>query len=666
MLQPRSTKSWYGGAWPRVPKAGPVTQVAKESISAASGVASEIVASARTRTPQGPSIPLKSPSLYLSRSLGSSSRSLPLTATTTKLNITSNASSQHVNGTGPGKPPAESNKVLTDSKVAGIKTEAIGREREKTKDSTGEAQASENKSTPAADAKVDNQAVVKETLQENASSWLGWFSTMPNTHTPRSAEPQGPQENLPVAEAGSSQCLKPNSDNLGKEHGDIQSQRRNSDPNPKAVAAQGEQQFQPRSWLALWGSPVAPTGKAKAPTQNDRVFSLPDPPNEAENTTEARNVSPAVLETAPQDTPESSDPAKSSGWAFWLRNNSGVATTENDSMSEVGKLAVAGSPSQSKPEDARVDSVKGIRKAMDNRGKRERPKTLENGDETGISGASMTASSGNAAVGVMAPPKSRLTDLTGAKGQKSVSNLLLPSFRQTYRALESPSLLQRLGRLLIYTKTPEPKHVSLVWDPPRIKRALAVGIHGYFPAPLIRTVLGQPTGTSIKFAESAADAIRQWTKGHGYLCEIEKVALEGEGRIGERIDLLWKLMLNWIEDIRKADFILIACHSQGVPVAMMLVAKLISFGCVNSARIGVCAMAGVNLGPFADYKSRWISGSAGELFDFARPDSQVSKDYEAALDTALRFGVRTVFVGSIDDQLVSLEVLGLLLRMSWV
>ena len=173
---------------------------------------------------------------------------------------------------------------------------------------------------------------------------------------------------------------------------------------------------------------------------------------------------------------------------------------------------------------------------------------------------------------------------------------------------------------------------------------------------MIRSVLGQPTGTSIRFANNAASAIQKWTQNQGYSCEIEKVALEGEGRIAERIDLLWKLMLNWIDKIRKADFVMIACHSQGVPVAMMLVAKLIAMGCVNSAKIGVCAMAGVNLGPFADYKSRWISGSAGELFEFARPDSQVSKDYHAALDIALRFGVRIVYVGSIDDQLVSLEV----------
>ena len=160
----------------------------------------------------------------------------------------------------------------------------------------------------------------------------------------------------------------------------------------------------------------------------------------------------------------------------------------------------------------------------------------------------------------------------------------------------------------------------------------------------------------MRFANGAATAIQAWTIHRGYSCEIEKVALEGEGKIAERLDVLWKLLLSWMEDIRKADFIMIACHSQGVPVTMMLISKLIAFGCVSNARIGVCAMAGVNLGPFGDYKSRWISGSAGELFDFAQADSRVSKAYETALSSALRFGVRVLYVGSIDDQLVSLEV----------
>ena len=89
---------------------------------------------------------------------------------------------------------------------------------------------------------------------------------------------------------------------------------------------------------------------------------------------------------------------------------------------------------------------------------------------------------------------------------------------------------------------------------------MSKGVHGYFPAPLLQKVLGQPTGTSMRFANGAANAIQKWTAHHGYSCEVEKVALEGEGKISERLELLWKLLLNWLEDIRKADFILVACH----------------------------------------------------------------------------------------------------------
>ena len=94
-------------------------------------------------------------------------------------------------------------------------------------------------------------------------------------------------------------------------------------------------------------------------------------------------------------------------------------------------------------------------------------------------------------------------------------------------------------------------------------------------------VLGQPTGTSLKFASEAAIAIQKWTAKHGYACEIEKIALEGEGLIADRVDTLWQLLLNWLDSIGKADFIMLACHSQGVPVAVMLMAKLINLGCLN-------------------------------------------------------------------------------------
>jgi len=51
-----------------------------------------------------------------------------------------------------------------------------------------------------------------------------------------------------------------------------------------------------------------------------------------------------------------------------------------------------------------------------------------------------------------------------------------------------------------------------------------------------------------------------------------------------------------------------------------------------------------------------FSGSAGELFEFADPESVVSKRYEDSLRVALKYGVRVTFCGSIDDQLVSMEV----------
>lgn len=127
--------------------------------------------------------------------------------------------------------------------------------------------------------------------------------------------------------------------------------------------------------------------------------------------------------------------------------------------------------------------------------------------------------------------------------------------------------------------------------------------------------------------------------------------------IASRVETLWKLLLNFTHHLRTADFILVSCHSQGVPVSIMLLSKLLSFGVLKSdVRLGVCAMAGTNLGPFASYQSRFLgTGSANELFDFARPDSTVSKQYAAALTTCLQHGTRITYVGSIDDQLVSLE-----------
>lgn len=180
---------------------------------------------------------------------------------------------------------------------------------------------------------------------------------------------------------------------------------------------------------------------------------------------------------------------------------------------------------------------------------------------------------------------------TPASAKAIPPNLLLPSFSGTYKLRENPSIIQQITQLLLRNHQPPAKHVYLTKEVPKIKKAIAIGVHGLYPANYLRPMIGQPTGTSIKFANHAAEAVRRWADSHGCEdCEIEKVALEGEGRIGERVENLWKLLLNWIEHIRGADLILIGCHSQGVPVSIMLLAKLVELGVVTGAKVGVCAM----------------------------------------------------------------------------
>jgi len=452
-----------------------------------------------------------------------------------------------------------------------------------------------------------------------------------------------------------------------------------------------------RNWYQMWSSDASTEpGKPKkqpelqkidltsklppnTPSQNLDVPSIPRPK-------EASQAS--SLETSPPP-PLPGDSSKSSGWVFWSRDRNRPTTAKSENEPHVGEIAISDTPSQARPKRASIslpdDERRPViesspqeqqsKKAKDSKStqasdatssspkkqsekKATEPKELSTPRpvKTTNQGTLIKAESSKAAATTRDPVEvSTPRTASPVPSKKEVPNSLLPKFTDTLSLEEHPSILQQLARLLYYTKEPEFKHLHIVNDPPRIANALAIGVHGYFPAPLIRSVLGQPTGTSIKFADMAANAIKKWTKSRGYNCEVKSAALEGEGRIAERVELLWKLLLNWIDEIRRSDFVMIACHSQGVPVAIMLVAKLIAFGCISGARVGICAMAGVNMGPFPEYKSRWISGSAGELFEFSDPNSKVSTDYMAATEEILKHGVRLTYTGSIDDQLVSME-----------
>jgi hypothetical protein len=253
-------------------------------------------------------------------------------------------------------------------------------------------------------------------------------------------------------------------------------------------------------------------------------------------------------------------------------------------------------------------------------------------------------------------------------------NHVLPDFESIYPTPPSkPSLFSRVTRAILpissnptYTVFPGALHSrpQRAHAPP-IRRAVAIGIHGFFPLRILRSVLGEPTGTSVKFAALASEAIHRFSEreyGDRAAIEVVKVALEGEGRVADRVNLLWKNLRGnkeWMGHIGEADLILVACHSQGSPVGAGIMARLVEEGVVDCGRtrLGLLCVAGIHLGPAIDVGQRIVikaynaieSEAARELYgmvpllvmvlmvEFQDSDSKVSRKYIEGCSVNLLF-----------------------------
>ncbi|KAI0049079.1 hypothetical protein FA95DRAFT_966276 [Auriscalpium vulgare] len=245
------------------------------------------------------------------------------------------------------------------------------------------------------------------------------------------------------------------------------------------------------------------------------------------------------------------------------------------------------------------------------------------------------------------------------------------------------------------------------------KRVVVIGIHGWFPGAVMRTVLGEPTGTSSKFVNMMCQALEVFQDQHGVRFDkITQIPLEGEGTIKSRVDKLYDNLTgrqDWMDDLRASDAILVATHSQGSIVSTHLLDRLIrdkhirtsravdvlvNAACAVSGATGasavatpapqrVCCLAlcGIHLGPLRylssssllqPYIQYFESAAAKELFEFQASDpaarcggdrltqalqnteSEVSKTYVKALSNVLDHGTKMVYIASLNDQVVPL------------
>ncbi|KAF7195427.1 hypothetical protein HII31_03319 [Pseudocercospora fuligena] len=630
--------SWYTSAWRS--KASPVTQSSRETISVDKGVPSESSYLGEQAS--------RRPSASVSKSFkGSNRKSSALIAEATKVHAVGDAVSV----------PKDKQRQSRDAEEKARSAEKPAPEQIKKEEVVEQAPLP---LPPEPEMVEDDAKTETGSVRQTSGGWFGWWSR-PDGYDSNTPE-QTPQE--PAAVQAEAQVEE-----------DVSGQLQ-----PEMSAKYGST----RSWFGLWSNTQNQQAAVEEqqrredeqqqtdqpPTQQK----VPDAAPDVAVTADASKTAKDVKNAEPSKRKDPEEQPKSSGWAFWSKEKTKDSTKgEEETQKQIGELAVADTPSQSHPEAAQYNQqpdrkVEVKRSGSLLRRKRGRPESKDVSGET-TAAATPTESQLQTPAGTqfhtpIDTPEGSPAPVQRGKKPQLRPNMISPSFRETYPKVAHHGYLDRLthyiGQSLRLTEARKPvMHPCISEQPHKVKKAIAIGIHGFFPAALLQRVLGQPTGTSIRFANYAAASIKHWCQEHQPHVkdvEVEKVALEGEGLVGDRVSTLWKLLLNWLSHLRQADFILVACHSQGVPVAVMLVAKLIQLGVLSSnARIGMCAMAGINLGPFLEYKSRFYSGSALELFDFCDSRSRVSLAYTDALEVCLRHGVRITFVGSLDDQLVSLE-----------
>ena len=394
--------------------------------------------------------------------MGSSSRSLPLAATTTKLNITSNAPSPANGAAKEGQGPAAEEGQQSDvNGETGAKL--ISREEKAETSSPPERPQVEDETDPESKAKPPDDT--KATT--DSASWLNWFSRAENARGDAIIRPS-----LGNNDEQTSNTNKDRPQSTMLQASDYTTTlpiaRRNSEPS--SASPQAQEKPPTRSWLGLWSNattqtPITPSESATGTTRTT-FDSLEQDQSRTQRLVES---DPVITPRAPA---ESSGTQRSYGWAFWSRDLSKSDDEKQSPSSNIGELALAGSTSQSKPENAVIDEARGIPSKV---GKRQRPQSLDLPEgHKKPRNVSVSAKKDAAPEPAAVPTKIKPAADAGSKTKRMPDNLVLPPFKRTYQTVVKPGVIQQLSRLLHLGPPSGPKHVDIVQNPPHIKRALAI------------------------------------------------------------------------------------------------------------------------------------------------------------------------------------------------
>lgn len=317
-----------------------------------------------------------------------------------------------------------------------------------------------------------NAPLIAETPQVSitSSGWLGgWFSrSHPATEKPGEAEMVS---QVSVESPGQTESLM--------QEATAPAQVTDEQPVPP------NEQVPANYWFNFWSNQSAPEEKDnQKPTEASGSSSNANQDNE--------DVS--MGKTSQADPDPYSKPSAGSTWAFWSRDQPKSAGKQPETA-ETGELAVVGERSERHPKransmdmsrdiPAKQELSKGQQvetKSANGKAVKKSKKNKAQPINTEATSRPQTPQSDTASLAADSPTKSKNKG-PGTATKPAPPNLLLPSFRGTYRMKENPSILKQIASLLLRTQQPATKHVFLSQNPPKIKKALAIGVHGLFPA----------------------------------------------------------------------------------------------------------------------------------------------------------------------------------------
>ena len=340
-----------------------------------------------------------------------------------------------------------------------------------------------------------------------SGSWRGWWSR-PNDQAVESAIIKPPSSRTdshashktnqqtteqPQTPADST-TISSHNEQGGMAQGTDHSKSQVSGPTQPQVDAKAQARS---SWFGLWGSSPGTLDV----NGNQAIPKSPSAEPSQSNIAAVRETAPTEPAKAAHDGAGQplSRPSASS-WAFWSRDqdsNESNKDIETGRKESVGEIAVANTSTESKPRATSITSPS-IDALTDTKSKkRERPQSSDVSISSGSNKRSaqdskqekttkvtVKAAVTNSAAATQDQAQKPTTD---TKSLKSQSNLVLPSLSESYPQSQAPSYLQSLSRMIgSYYQPSSHNHLFRSSSPHRPKRALAIGVHGYFPSPLVQ------------------------------------------------------------------------------------------------------------------------------------------------------------------------------------